>query len=629
MKIFSYVAIGLLTTFTLGSAQDYWEESTLNANNIFSVTQSDGNVIVGTDNGIHVSEDGGETWTHFRLGGLTVSAFALNTENFELYAATSGGVYVSPRRGMNWSRIIEATGNIVTDVGYTKFFELDVRYAAGPGFGLSDSQNGGTWRGYAVPANDVIHVAPRRAELIFLGTQSNGVLVYANESRDHNNPGDWTLANNGLEGTEIRALESLNFGAVFAGTPNGMFRSIDGAEWTKLFDGSVTSISFEGLDRIFVGTENDGIYRSDDAGTTYRKLAGGINETIITGVVALNDGTVFAGTLGSGLYKNTGAMFAFPRPVLDTICRGESTRLLANVEGGVGDSFNFTYEWSPAELIDDPNARTPSASPTESTEFTVIITDTENNSVEGKLTVYVSTPPEPEFVFDGDPQRCAGDPITLDPGEFESYFWFDGSTTQTITISDPGEYNVEVTVTERGCSVSSSIDVTIYEFLDQPTVRREENTLICEQNATSYQWYRDGTEIPGATNMTWEAQAIGLYTVSVSNSTTHICTTLSDEVDVDMIVSVRESQHIRGVSIFPNPSSGQATITGHIVGAQELQMQITDVVGRVVSTFPTERVDGFWSRPLHTQSLPAGVYFVRIDIGGDQIVRQLIMHNRR
>ena len=67
----------------------------------------------------------------------------------------------------------------------------------------------------------------------------------------------------------------------------------------------------------------------------------------------------------------------------DTICLGESVNLSAYAEGGSGE---YTYSWSPAELLDNPNAQNPVATPTEEGEivFTVEVsdgTDTKNAEV--------------------------------------------------------------------------------------------------------------------------------------------------------------------------------------------------------------------------------------------------------
>lgn len=71
----------------------------------------------------------------------------------------------------------------------------------------------------------------------------------------------------------------------------------------------------------------------------------------------------------------------------DTICIGETVNLLSYVEGGSGE---YTYSWAPAELLDDPNAQNPVATPTEEGEivFTVEISDG-TNTKNAEVVVFV------------------------------------------------------------------------------------------------------------------------------------------------------------------------------------------------------------------------------------------------
>lgn len=73
---------------------------------------------------------------------------------------------------------------------------------------------------------------------------------------------------------------------------------------------------------------------------------------------------------------------------LDTICLGESVSLYAEVSGGSGE---YTYSWSPAEMMDNPNAQNPVATPTESGEitFTLEVSDG-SNTEEIDVVVFVN-----------------------------------------------------------------------------------------------------------------------------------------------------------------------------------------------------------------------------------------------
>lgn len=82
-------------------------------------------------------------------------------------------------------------------------------------------------------------------------------------------------------------------------------------------------------------------------------------------------------------------------------------------------------------------------------------TDTINVTGSGSLTVNLGA----------DVILCAGGNITLDAGNAGSTFsWSTGASTQTINVSTTGTYYV--TVTNGGCSVSDTIDVTVLPVLN-------------------------------------------------------------------------------------------------------------------------------------------------------------------
>ena len=87
--------------------------------------------------------------------------------------------------------------------------------------------------------------------------------------------------------------------------------------------------------------------------------------------------------IGTGYEPLEIELFADP----ETIDEGESSQLSVYATGGDG---NYTYLWSPAETLDDPNSDKPIATPTEpETTYTVTVTDGENNTVTGQITVII------------------------------------------------------------------------------------------------------------------------------------------------------------------------------------------------------------------------------------------------
>lgn len=133
-----------------------------------------------------------------------------------------------------------------------------------------------------------------------------------------------------------------------------------------------------------------------------------------------------------------------------TICQGESIQL--NVTGGEN------YVWSPALTLDDSNSASPTATPTESTTYTVT---GDGQSCVGQGTASITVNIE-NFSFSLGPDiiNCEGAEEILDAGdEAISYNWNTGESTQVITVSNAGNYSVEVT-SPNNCKYSDQIILT-------------------------------------------------------------------------------------------------------------------------------------------------------------------------
>jgi hypothetical protein len=123
-----------------------------------------------------------------------------------------------------------------------------------------------------------------------------------------NNPYEiiWSPANNGLsgDGLMINALVA-NGTTIFAGTVNGIYRSIDsGASWTgpSLPTWDVACMLVNGSN-ILAGTIENGIYISSDNGFSWTGTSG-IPSGINTLSFAANNSYLFAGTNG-GVFRSS------------------------------------------------------------------------------------------------------------------------------------------------------------------------------------------------------------------------------------------------------------------------------------------------------------------------------------
>lgn len=158
------------------------------------------------------------------------------------------------------------------------------------------------------------------------------------------------------------------------------------------------------------------------------------------------------------------------------ICEGATTTLSAN-----DDQTWYSYQWSPAELLDNNTIRTPIASPTATTTFTVTVSDP-NGCAETAQTL-VTVLPSPEIEVMPNTNLCIGDNITLTaslPNNITSTIWSsdDFSTTDAQPSISPMQtttYTLSVTDT-NGCSTSEATTISV---IQQVSVNAGPDAQIC------------------------------------------------------------------------------------------------------------------------------------------------------
>ena len=184
----------------------------------------------------------------------------------------------------------------------------------------------------------------------------------------------------------------------------------------------------------------------------------------------------------------------FEITVTDAQCNGGTGSIAITVDGGNGTG--FSYEWS------GNVSSTNSASSLLAGHYTITATD--SNDCETILDTAVN---EPEMPFIGawsDIVLCEGQSYTLDAGNnYTSYQWSNGTTTQTISVSEANDYSVTVT-DNQGCRSYDAVNVSIRQPYTGDKLAlasvSETNSVVLRWNKTanqgtaSYRIYRDSGE---------------------------------------------------------------------------------------------------------------------------------------
>jgi len=145
----------------------------------------------------------------------------------------------------------------------------------------------------------------------------------------------------------------------------------------------------------------------------------------------------------------------------DQLCEGESSQLSAFAGGGTG---NYIYEWTPSTSLNDPNISNPVATPTETTEYTVSVSDG-NANISASKTITVYPTPETPIINQVDNSLVS----TADEGNqwYNSDGAIDDATGQTYYPTATDQYYVMVT-NSNGCSSNQSNVINfIYTSVDE------------------------------------------------------------------------------------------------------------------------------------------------------------------
>ena len=277
----------------------------------------------------------------------------------------------------------------------------------------------------------------------------------------------------------------------------------------------------------------------------------------------------------------------FPRPVAvitpsgpTTFCQGGSVTLTSSATSG--------NTWS-------NGATTQSITVSVSGTYTVVVSGGCNSLPSNAITTtMIARPARPTVTLTGTSTFCAGGSAVLTSSATDGNLWSNGETTQSITVTTAGVYNVTVTV--DGCTslASTNRTITVTPAPATPTITAGGSTTFCtggsvvltSSSATGNLWST------GETTQSITVSASGTYTVAV---TVGSCTSAA---------SAGTTVTVNALPTTPTISAGSAT---------------TFCVGDSVVLTSSSATGNLWSTGATTQSITVsapGTYTVAVTNSG-------------
>lgn len=174
-------------------------------------------------------------------------------------------------------------------------------------------------------------------------------------------------------------------------------------------------------------------------------------------------------------------------------------------------------------------------------EIKVAVQDGTNTFQSNPRSIAILPLPEPEISIIGNTTFYEGDSVILVADQAQSYFWSNGATTQTITVTESGDYSVEVSDLNDCYGTSEIVSVEVLSNPDVPQINVIGQHPLCpgtsiylvSDHLEGNQWLKDGWPITGAVDDSILVNTGGIYQVQVQLSTGVVV--LSDPIEIEVL----------------------------------------------------------------------------------------------
>jgi len=268
---------------------------------------------------------------------------------------------------------------------------------------------------------------------------------------------------------------------------------------------------------------------------------------------------------------------------------------------------------------------------------TVTATDASGNTSTASFGVTVVDDLAPILTCPNSVIRCAGDNVVnYQAPTVSDNCIFGGSFKQTTGLASGATFPQGITLNtytytdKSGNAGSCTFEVNVLAPLAVTVVSvtndvNNQNTGAIDISVNgglapySFQWQKDGTNLPGGTTEDLTGLGAGIYTVQITDA--NDCTFSGPTIPI-MSSGTKEPEWAAGFSIRPNPTPGHAEVVFPQIAPADIHLFVYDQVGRQVTQLhwaPQQRLD------LDFHHLPSGTYTLLLRVGAESVVRKIVV----
>ena len=221
-----------------------------------------------------------------------------------------------------------------------------------------------------------------------------------------------------------------------------------------------------------------------------------------------------------------------------------------------GDSSQLTVTGNYPSYLWSTGASSSAVTVNAGGNYVVTVTDANGCTASASQSITVWSLPSP--VISGDNNICIGETATLSTGNYSSYQWSTGSSSDSITTTTAGNYIVTVTDMNGCVNTSAPFNVAVHQL---PSAIVSGTTAICVGQSTPVQIDITGTP-PFRYGYTDGSTAFGPFTTSNSTVTIPVAPTSATTYTLNLITDLYCNGNFGGsAAITVNPLP-QPVITG-------------------------------------------------------------------